>query len=149
MSKEGEEMKDKFGKKPAKVALFLLVVAVLIIIFSHTAFIKDGTGESSVATDLNVNESGQTYGAVRQEIIDNRLVEVVPDLVEVALPDGRVGYIYKDVYTRVPDVDNPDEALEWEETSFSDEPIYESDGKTQIGWWVCSNGVCRAKGDQR
>jgi hypothetical protein len=75
---------------------------------------------------LGVNASGQTYGSTANG--DN------PDLVAVVATNGKQGYVYATGLI-TPQPANPSEALAWQQTPQPPKvvPVYESDGKTQIG----------------
>ena len=82
---------------------------------------------SSVRTTAwGVNESGQTYGVAN--------ANGTPDLVSVAAPNGKVGYVDRRELEG-PTPTSPTEALAWQNGPQEDVqlPVYESDGKTVIG----------------
>ncbi len=78
------------------------------------------------AVPLGVNASGQTYGSTA--------FGAKPDLVAVVATNGREGYVYA-TGMAAPQPANPSQALAWQQSPQPPKvvPVYESDGKTQIG----------------
>ena len=75
---------------------------------------------------LGVNASGQTYGSTANG--------ASPDLVAVVATNGKQGYVYA-TGIAAPQPANPSQALAWQQSPQPAKvvPVYESDGKTQIG----------------
>jgi hypothetical protein len=89
-------------------------------------------------TEWGVNADGYTYGTERAPSVGGfgpRTADTVPDLMAVIASNGRSGYAWSK------DLDGPSpssagEAARWSETHPCQPrsvPVYESDGKTQIG----------------
>lgn len=89
------------------------------------------TYASSRTSDWDVNDSGQTYGAENKN--------GSPDLLRVVATNGRVGYAFaKELNSPggIPEPRSRQEALEYMDKTKGktfETPVYESDGKTQIG----------------
>jgi hypothetical protein len=80
---------------------------------------------------LGVNADGQTYGSTANG--------AKPDLVAVVATNGKQGYVYATgIAASLPA--NPSQALAWQQTPQPPKvvPVYESDGKTQIGEFALS-----------
>jgi hypothetical protein len=78
-----------------------------------------------------VNEHGETYGVQGNS-------SIAPDLVRIQTLEGKEGYAFsKDLaVAEGNEVTSPKEAMEWMKThagTYIDVPVYEKDGRTNIG----------------
>jgi hypothetical protein len=84
------------------------------------------TYSAVTTTSWGVNADGLTFGVANDE--------GTPDLVAVIATNGKTGYVYaKDLNEPAPA--NPSQALQWQNSPLVTIhlPVYEPDGKTQIG----------------
>lgn len=89
---------------------------------------------SEETTDWVVNDEGHTYGVLNDD--------GEPDLIAVMTTDDKLGYVWKadldeaDGTTAARTFTSPEDALRWQEENAGivrHIPVYESDGKTQVG----------------
>lgn len=89
--------------------------------------------------EIKENENGQTYGSeLAATEYDNG-----PDLISVEIENGKTGYVYRDeFYDNANQPNNPEEAMAYMEMVEKNVkeygyykliPVYEEDGKTEIG----------------
>lgn len=92
--------------------------------------------------EFPVNENGQTYGSsadayrnIPEGVMQNEVINYLPDLVLVANSEGIEGYVLKEHYfPTLPKT--PQEAVELASTSSPKEvPLLASDGLTVLGSW--------------
>lgn len=92
--------------------------------------------------EFPANDNGQTYGSVDGVTRDDH-----PDLVLVEATNGRTGYVDNSLLDEATgaNVSSPEEAIAWMEklaAADSNEriPVYDADGKTQIGTFEIDRG---------
>ncbi|QJA07629.1 hypothetical protein HF520_01120 [Romboutsia sp. CE17] len=89
--------------------------------------------------EIKENKNGQTYGSeLSSTEYDNG-----PDLISFEMKNGEVGYVYRDeFYDSANQPNNPEEAMEYMDMVernikkygyYKLIPVYEEDGKTEIG----------------
>ena len=99
----------------AACAAGLMLIMALVACSVDSQSSENGNVEET-QTQFSVNENGQTYGTILEAGCDG----VMPELVEVEATNGLQGYAY---WSEM----NSDAAANTEI------PVYEIDGKTQIG----------------
>lgn len=129
----------------AVLAVAGLSVGFISLAWSSSVALASSEEEPEAETRLingikyPVNENGQTYGDVGFEGEGTKTwasLEASPDLVRVSLSDtDEVGYVEKGVTGTLAD---PDDPILQQDARY---PIYESDGETQIGWWIRKGGA--------
>lgn len=96
------------------------------------------------SADFPVNAQGDSYGPS-----ENVAFEDWPDLILVEASNGADGYVERDLLNEVTgaNVSSPEEAVAWQKQSDSEGwtvkelPVYESDGRTQVGVFVVSRST--------
>ena len=121
-----------------------LVIILGVTFIGVQGFANSQNDLGDIATDENVyeikeNENGQTYGSeLAATEYDNG-----PDLISVEMENGKTGYVYRnEFYDNANQPNNPEEAMAYMEMVEKNVkeygyykliPVYEEDGKTEIG----------------
>lgn len=118
-----------------------LSIIVGITFIGLGRFNNDGKNIDDVENtyEIKENENGQTYGSdLASTDYDNG-----PDLISVEMENGQSGYVYRDeFYDNENQPNNPEEAIAYMEMVEKNVkeygyykliPVYEEDGKTEIG----------------
>jgi hypothetical protein len=98
----------------------------------------------------SVNPNGLTFGSAA----DSDKPSDEPDLIQASATNGKTGYILKSDLDAVDGTDaaknfkSPEDAVAWQESSAAQDdhsiPVYEADGKTQIGVFVVQGAKTQA-----
>ena len=129
------------GLKKRYVLPGVIIAGLIFIGFNSFANSQNSldSAESNNSYEVKVNENGQSYGSELASID----YENGPDLISVEMEDGKEGYVYRDeFYDNANQPNNPAEAVAY--TKKMEEnikkygysrliPVYEEDGKTEIG----------------
>lgn len=126
-----------------RYVLGLVIILGVTFIGLH-GFANSQNDLGDIVNDENVyeikeNENGQTYGSeLSATEYDNG-----PDLISVEMENGKAGYVYRDeFYDNANQPNNPEEAMAYMEMVEKNVkeygyykliPVYEEDGKTEIG----------------
>lgn len=121
-----------------------LVIILGVTFIGVQSFANSQNDLGDIVNDENVyeikeNENGQTYGSeLAATEYDNG-----PDLISVEIENGKTGYVYRDeFYDNANQPNNPEEAMAYMEMVEKNVkeygyykliPVYEEDGKTEIG----------------
>ena len=126
-----------------KYILGVAIIAGLTFIglesFANYQSNLDDIANNENVYEIKENENGQTYGSDLATIeYDNG-----PDLISVEMENGKTGYVYRDeFYDNANQPNNPEEAMAYMDMVeknikkygyYRAIPVYEEDGKTEIG----------------